>query len=202
MGGCRSRCRLPRGSRLRRTAVGRAAPTSGRTCGPVRRLPAERGVVLDMQSFVGKLTHACPVYYCSRSARPRALPAGLSVVAADWPHVSNSGYDGSSGIQHHHLGLGVGFEFRHEVPPRRLRRASRHPRVVGQVRREDREHVLRPSTPWADSGCASAVNGPLRAGCANDPAHEQRATCAERRAPCGTTPGIESKRQEERKREG
>ena len=48
-----------------------------------------------MQSFVGKLTHACPVYYCSRSARPRALPAGLSVVAADWPHVSNSGYDGS-----------------------------------------------------------------------------------------------------------
>ena len=42
-----------------------------------------------MQSFVGKLTHACPVYYCSRSARPRALPAGLSVVAADWPHVSN-----------------------------------------------------------------------------------------------------------------
>jgi hypothetical protein len=109
-----------------------------------------------MQSFVGKLTHACPVYYCSRSARPRALPAGLSVVAADWPHVSNSGYDGSSGIQHHHLGLGVGFEFRHEVPPRRLRRTSRHPRVVGQVRREDREHVLRPSAPWADSGCASA----------------------------------------------
>ena len=48
-----------------------------------------------MQSFVGKLTHACPVYYCSRSARPRALPAGLSVVAADWPHVSNSGDDGS-----------------------------------------------------------------------------------------------------------
>ena len=31
-----------------------------------------------MQSFVGKLTHVCPVYYCSRSARPRALPAGLS----------------------------------------------------------------------------------------------------------------------------
>ena len=31
-----------------------------------------------MQSFVGKLTHACPDYYCSRSARPRALPAGLS----------------------------------------------------------------------------------------------------------------------------
>ena len=40
---------------------------------------------LDMQSFVGKLTHVCPVYYCSRSARPRALPAALSVVAADWP---------------------------------------------------------------------------------------------------------------------
>ena len=57
-----------------------------------------------MQSFVGKLTHACPDYYCSRSARPRALPAGLSVVAADWPHVSNSGYDGSSGLQHHDLG--------------------------------------------------------------------------------------------------
>ena len=112
----------------------------------VERSTPSRGVVLDMQSFVGKLTHACPVYYCSRSARPRALPAGLSVVAADWPHVSNSGCDGSSGIQHHHLGLGVDFEFRHEVPPRRLRRASRHPRVAGQVRREDREHVLRPST--------------------------------------------------------
>ena len=60
-----------------------------------------------MQSFVGKLTHACPDYYCSRSARPRALPAGLSVVAADWPHVSNSGDDGSSGVHHHDLGLGV-----------------------------------------------------------------------------------------------
>ncbi len=35
-----------------------------------------------MQSFVGKLTHACPVYYCSRSARPRALPAGLSMGAS------------------------------------------------------------------------------------------------------------------------
>ena len=118
-----------------------------------------------MQSFVGKLTHACPVYYCSRSARPRALPAGLSVVAADWPHVSNSGYDGSSGLQHHDLGVGVGFGFRHEGSPRRLRRTSRHSRMAGQIRREDREHVLRPSSPWADSGCASAVygaEGPLR----------------------------------------
>ena len=83
-----------------------------------------------MQSFVGKLTHACPVYYCSRSARPRALPAGLSVVAADWPHVSNSGYDGSSGLQHHDLGVGVGFGFRHEGSPRRLRRTSRRPRIA------------------------------------------------------------------------
>ena len=67
-----------------------------------------------MQSFVGKLTHTSPSYYCSRSARPRALPAGLSVVAADWPHVLDSEHDGSSGIQHHHLRLGDGFEFRHE----------------------------------------------------------------------------------------
>ena len=44
----------------------------------VERSTPSRGVVLDMQSFVGKLTHACPVSYCSRSARPRALPAGLS----------------------------------------------------------------------------------------------------------------------------
>jgi hypothetical protein len=76
-----------------------------------------------MQSFVGKLTHTSPSYYCSRSARPRALPAGLSVVAADWPHVLDSEHDGSSGIQHHHLRLGDGFESRHEESPRRLRRA-------------------------------------------------------------------------------
>ena len=158
-----------------------------------------------MQSFVGKLTHTSPSYYCSRSARPRALPAGLSVVAADWPHVSNSGCDGSSGIQHHHLGLGVGFEFRHEVPPRRLRRASRHPRVVGQVRREDREHVLRPSTPWADSGCASAVNGPLRAGCANDPlltSNVQRAPSAVRRVVPPQVLRVRDKKREREKGDG
>ena len=55
-----------------------------------------------MQSFVGKkLTHTSPSYYCSRSARPRALPAGLSGIVTKTPciHIFLKPYNGKTLLQ-------------------------------------------------------------------------------------------------------